>query len=146
LLVVFARLGMIATFGGIVIGHCVVTMPFVVRIVLTAVRGMPLFIEEAAATLGAPPVKVFYRVTLPLMAPGMIAAAALSFLASFDEVVISLFLVGPRISTLPIEVFHYVEYRADPQVSALSVVLIGLTGILVVIIERSLGFVRALSR
>jgi putative spermidine/putrescine transport system permease protein len=89
---------------------------------------------------------VFRRVTLPLMLPGLIAASALAFLASFDEVVISLFLVGPRVTTLPIEVFHYVEYRADPQVSALSVVLIGLTVALIVVIERSLGVMRALGR
>jgi putative spermidine/putrescine transport system permease protein len=80
------------------------------------------------------------------MLPGLIAAAALAFLASFDEVVISLFLVGPRVTTLPIEVFHYVEYRADPQVSALSVVLIALTVGLIVVIERSIGVLRALGR
>jgi len=61
-------------------------------------------------------------------------------------VTISLFLVGPRLTTLPIEIFHYVQYRADPQVSALSVALIALTAILVLVIERSLGFMRALGR
>ncbi|HEX3500399.1 MAG TPA: ABC transporter permease [Stellaceae bacterium] len=146
LLLVFARIGLLATFPGLALGHCLVALPYVIRIVLTALRGIPMALEDAAATLGARPFQVFRRVTLPLMRPGLIAAAALAFLASFDEVVISLFLVGPRVTTLPIEVFHYVEYRADPQVSALSVVLIGFTVALIVVIERSLGVMRALGR
>jgi putative spermidine/putrescine transport system permease protein len=130
----------------LVLGHCLVAVPYVIRIVLTALRGIPAAVEDAAATLGAKPRQVFRRVTLPLMLPGLIAAGALAFLASFDEVVISLFLVGPRVTTLPIEVFHYVEYRADPQVSALSVVLIAFTVGLIVVIERSIGVLRALGR
>jgi len=114
--------------------------------VLTALRGIDATFEEAAATLGAAPRRVFTRITLPLMLPGLVAAAALSFLASFDEVVISLFLVGPRLTTLPIEVYHAIEYRADPQISALSVVLIALTTLLVVIAERSLGLLRAVTK
>jgi putative spermidine/putrescine transport system permease protein len=146
LLLVFARIGLLATFPGLVLGHCLVALPYVIRIVLTALRGIPPALEDAAATLGAKPFQVFCRVTLPLMLPGLVAASALAFLASFDEVVISLFLVGPRVTTLPIEVFHYVEYRADPQVSALSVVLIGFTVLLIVVVERSLGVMRALGR
>jgi putative spermidine/putrescine transport system permease protein len=146
LLLVFARIGLLATFPGLALGHCLVALPYVIRIVLTALRGIPATLEDAAATLGARPFQVFRRITLPLMRPGLIAAAALAFLTSFDEVIISLFLVGPRVTTLPIEVFHYVEYRADPQVSALSVVLIGFTVALIVVIERSIGVMRALGR
>jgi putative spermidine/putrescine transport system permease protein len=115
LLLVFARLGLLATFPGLILGHLLMAQPFVIRIVLTAVRGIPPTLEEAAATLGAPPWRVFCRVTLPLMLPGMVAAAALAFLASFDEVVVSLFLVGPRMTTLPIEIYQAVQYRADPK-------------------------------
>jgi putative spermidine/putrescine transport system permease protein len=146
LLLVFARLGWLATWPGLTIAHCLVTLPYAIRVVLTALRGIDATLEEAASTLGAPPWRVFRRVTLPLMLPGMVAAAALSFLASFDEVVISLFLVGPRLTTLPIEVFHTIQYRADPQISALSVVLIALTAGLVIVVERSLGLVRAFAR
>ena len=128
------------------VGHALVTLPYVVRVVLTALRGIDTTLEEAAATLGAAPLRVFRRVTLPLMLPGLVAAAALSFLASFDEVVISLFLVGPRLTTLPIEIFHAIQYRADPQIAALSVALIGLSAALVVVVERSLGLLRAFVR
>lgn len=146
LLLVFAQLGLLATFPGLLLGHCLVTLPYVVRVVLTALGGIPEVLGEAASVLGATPVRVFFRITLPMMLPGMVAAAALAFLASFDEVVISLFLVGPRITTLPIEVFHAIQYRAGPEVSALSVVLIALTATLVIVVERSLGFLRAIGR
>jgi putative spermidine/putrescine transport system permease protein len=129
-----------------VIGHCLVTLPYVVRVVLTALRGIDTTLEEAASVLGATPWRVFHRVTLPMMLPGMTAAAALSFLASFDEVVITLFLVGPRLTTLPIEVWHAIQYRADPQISALSVVLIAFTALLIIVVERSLGVLRAVGR
>jgi putative spermidine/putrescine transport system permease protein len=146
LLLVLARLGLLASLPGLVIGHSLVTLPYAIRVIVTALGGIPPELEAAAATLGASPARIFRRVTLPLMVPGMIAAAALSFLASFDEVVISLFVVGPRLTTLPIEIFHYIEYRADPQVAALSVALIALTAILVLVVERSLGILRALGR
>lgn len=146
LLLVFSQIGLLATFVGLMLGHCLVALPFVVRIVLTAIRGIPRSVEEAAATLGATPLQIFYRIILPLMIPGLIAAGALAFLASFDEVVISLFLVGPRITTLPIAIFRYLDYRADPQISALSVVLIAFTVAVVVVIERTVGFAKAIGK
>lgn len=146
LLLVFSRIGLLATFVGLAMGHSLVALPFVVRIVLTAIKGIPPSLEEAAATLGAPPLRIFQRIVLPLMVPGLIAAAALAFLASFDEVVITLFLVGPEMTTLPIEIFHYVQYRADPQLSALSVVLIGFTVLLILVIERTIGVMKALGK
>lgn len=146
LLLVFAQLGLLATFTGLTIGHAVVAIPYVIRLMLTALNGLPPSLEEAAATLGATPLRVFWRVTLPLMRPALLAAAALAFLASFDEVTITLFLVGPRLTTLPVEVFRYVQNHADPQVSALSVVLIVLTVGVIVLVERGLGLMRAVSR
>jgi putative spermidine/putrescine transport system permease protein len=82
---------------------------------------------------------VFRRVTLPMMAPGIVAATALCFLVSFDEVVITLFLTGPRLTTLPVELFHHVESRADPLVASVSVLLILLTLAVVMIVDRTVG-------
>ena len=78
--------------------------------------------------------------------PGVVAASALAFILSFDEVVISLFVVGPRLSTLPVELFRYVEGRTDPMVAALSTVLILATVSAVLVVERSVGVMRALGR
>jgi putative spermidine/putrescine transport system permease protein len=146
LLLVFAQLGLLASFTGLVIGHALVAIPYVIRLMLTAISGVPPTLEEAAATLGATPLRIFWRVTLPSMRPALLAAAALAFLASFDEVTITLFLVGPRLTTLPVAVFRYLQDHADPQVSALSVVLIVLTVGVIALIERSLGLMRAVSR
>ena len=144
LLIALTPLRLTATVPGLALGHMTVTLPFVIRMMTTAFAGLPDDIEAAAATLGAAPWRVTRRVTLPLAAPGLIACAALSFLLSFDETVISLFLSGPRASTLPVEMVHYVEGRTDPLIAALSVLLIGATLIIVFIVERFTGLRRAM--
>lgn len=96
--------------------------------------------------LGATPFTVFRRITLPLMMPGLVASAALSFLLSFDEVVISLFITGPRLTTLPVEIFNYVESRTDPMTAAISVVLIIATLLIIFLIERTLGLSRTIGK
>ena len=146
ILLVFFRLALTATYAGLVLSHLVVTLPYVVRIIVTSIGGLPEDLEDAAATLGAPPWLVFRRVTLPLILPGMLASAALAFLVSFDEVVISLFVVGPRLTTLPIAIFRYVQFKTDPQIAALGVVLILGTMLIVVLVERTVGFMRAFGR
>ena len=111
----------------------------------TAFATLPPSVEEAAAMLGAPPLTVFRRVTA-LLAPGFVASAALSFLISFDEVVISFFITGPRLKTLPVEIFDYVESRTDPMTAAVSVMLIVATLCIVFLIERTLGLSRTLGK
>lgn len=146
MLLVFVQARMLGTYHGLVIAHLIVTTPFVIRIMATAFSTLPPSVEEAATTLGASPLTVFRRITLPLMLPGFAASAALSFLLSFDEVVISLFITGPRIRTLPVEIFDYVESRTDPMTAAVSVALIITTLAIVFLIERSLGLARAMGR
>jgi putative spermidine/putrescine transport system permease protein len=146
ILLAFAPLKLVATYPGLTLAHMAITLPFVVRIIATALSTLPPDVEDAAATLGAPPRQVFRRVTLPLMIPGVLGASALAFILSFDEVVISLFIVGPRLSTLPVEIFRYVEGRTDPMVAALcSVLIFGSIGI-VLVLERTVGFLRAVSK
>jgi len=146
LLLFFTPLRLTATLPGLVLGHMTVTVPFVIRMMTTAFSTLPDDIEAAAATLGAKPWRVVRRVTLPLVTPGLIACACLSFLLSFDETVISLFLSGPRAATLPVEMVRYVEGRTDPLIAALSVVLIVATLIVVVIVERLVGIARAVGK
>ena len=139
ILIVFASAGFLGSFWGLVIGHLVITLPYALRVLATTLSNIPLACEEAASTLGGRPFTVFRRVTLPMMAPGIVAATALCFLVSFDEVVITLFLTGPRLTTLPVELFHHVESRADPLVASVSVLLIVLTLAVVLIVDRSVG-------
>jgi putative spermidine/putrescine transport system permease protein len=139
ILIVFASAGFLGTFTGLVIGHLVITLPYALRVLATTLGNINLACEEAASTLGGRPLTVFRRVTLPMMAPGIVAATALCFLVSFDEVVITLFLTGPRLTTLPVELFHHVESRADPLVASVSVLLILLTLAVVMIVDRTVG-------
>jgi len=146
LLLFFSPLKLTATLPGLVLGHMTVTVPFVIRMMTTALANLPDDIEAAAATLGATPWRVVRRVTLPLATPGLIACACLSFLLSFDETVISLFIAGPRASTLPVEMVRYVEGRTDPLIAALSVVLIIATLAVVLVVERLVGVARAVGK
>lgn len=139
ILIVFASAGLLATRKGLVIAHLVVTLPYALRVLAVSLGTQSLDCEEAARTLGARPLTVFFRITLPMMLPGIIAATALCFLVSFDEVVITLFLTGPRLSTLPVELYNYVYNRADPLVAAASVLLILLTLLVILIVDRTLG-------
>jgi putative spermidine/putrescine transport system permease protein len=142
LLVVLAPLGLLATFPGVLAAHLVITLPYAIRVLSTAIEGLPMGPEEAAATLGAPPVSVFLHVTLPLMRAGLVATAALCFLVSFDEVVLSLFMTGPRLTTLPVALFHHIENAADPLVAAVSMLLIVLTFAVVFVVDRTAGLTR----
>jgi len=139
ILIIFASQGLLATYTGLTIAHLVIVLPYALRVLTTSLLGLPIVVEEAAATLGATPLRTFRHVTLPLMLPGIVAAAALSFLVSFDEVVLSLFLTGPRMSTLPVEMYHHVERQADPMVAAISCLLIIFTLAVVLVVDRSVG-------
>lgn len=146
LLLVLQPLGLTASWPGLVLGHCLVAIPFAVRIMTTAFQGVPKELEAAAWTLGATPVQAALHITLPVAAPGAIAAGVLTFLVSFDETVISLFLVGPRLTTLPVEMFRYAEHRADPLIAALAMSLILFAALMVLVVERLMGFSNAMGR
>lgn len=146
ILLVFSQIRLAATYSGLVLAHLAITLPFTIRILTTTLTTLPRDVEAAAATLGARPWQTFRYVTLPLLAPGLVASSALAFILSFDEVVISLFVVGPRLSTLPVEIYRYVHERTDPFVSAVSVVMITVTVLVVILVERSVGLMRSLGR
>ncbi|WP_454851213.1 ABC transporter permease [Rhizobium binxianense] len=142
ILIVFAGHNLLGTFTGLVVAHLVIVLPYALRVLTTSLAGLPIIIEEAASTLGGSPLTVFFRITLPMMAPGIVATCALSFLVSFDEAVISLFLTGPRITTLPVALYQHVETQADPLVAAISVLLILLTLAVVMIVDRTAGLTK----
>ncbi|MCC6718702.1 MAG: ABC transporter permease [Acetobacteraceae bacterium] len=146
LLIIFVGAGLLGTWPGLVLAHMLVTLPYGVRVLSTSLSTLPASVEEAAASLGAPPSSVFRRVTLPLMVPGLVATCAIVFLVSFDEVVISLFIVGPQLVTLPVALFRYVESRTDPLVAAVSTLLVVFTLAIVLILDRAVGLRRAVGK
>ena len=117
ILIVFASAGLLAA-SRAGSRHLVITLPYALRVLSTALDALPHRLRGSGCVARAPAFTVFRRITLPMMPSGIIGTTALCFLVSFDEVVISLFMTGPRISTLPVEMFHHVESRADPLVAA----------------------------
>ena len=127
------------TMAPLVIGHVVITIPFVFLTVTSALYNMPAGVEEAARTLGAGAWTTFRRVTLPLTKSGIMTGAMLAFIMSFDNVNISLLLKPLGTSTLPIQLFDYLRYDFDPTAAAVSTVSVTLTLFVVVMIERLYG-------
>ena len=142
LLIFLNRTPLAQSFGGLFAAHLVVALPYVIRTVSATIEGLDRRVEEAAASLGAPPVTLFWTVTLPLIKPGVIAGATFAFITSFDELVVSLFLTGPRLSTLPVQIYNYIEFASDPTIAAISVLLIVFTTGVVLLVERVVGFTR----
>jgi putative spermidine/putrescine transport system permease protein len=124
LLVFYSRVGLSGTFAGLVIAHSLVTTPFVIRLVMASLGEFDPAVEEAARNLGAGWWRTFFQVTLPLIRPGVLAGAVFAFILSFDELVITLFLAGPGMATLPIRIFTFVEYSSAPTISAIATTLV----------------------
>jgi putative spermidine/putrescine transport system permease protein len=110
-----------------------------VRTTLISLQTRDTSCEDAARILGAGAWTALRRITLPIIAPGIVAGAVMAFIVSFDEAVISLFVAQSGLRTLPVEVLTYVENQADASVAALSVCLILFSVVVVVAVERLMG-------
>jgi putative spermidine/putrescine transport system permease protein len=124
---------------GLVAGHTLVTIPYVVRTTLAVLHNFDLSLEEAARNLGASPIRTFFEVTLPLVKPGVLAGAIFAFIVSFDQFPVSLFLISPGSETLPIALFNYLKFDLDGTIGAASVVSILLAFLVVVALDRTVG-------
>jgi putative spermidine/putrescine transport system permease protein len=120
-------------------GHSLLVLPYVVRVVSASLASFDFSIEEAAISLGSPPLKTFFTILLPNVRSGVIAAFILAFITSINDVSISIFLTGPGLSTLPIQLLAHMEQFFDPTVASVSVLLMGLTVAVMAIVERTLG-------
>jgi putative spermidine/putrescine transport system permease protein len=126
-------------FATLLVGHTLIVLPYVVRVISAALSSFDFSIEEAAISLGSPPLKTFFTIVLPNVRAGVIAAFILAFITSINDVSVSLFLTGPGISTLPIQILAHVEQFFDPTIASVSVLLMVLTVIVMAIVERTLG-------
>ncbi|RYM04747.1 ABC transporter permease [Sporolactobacillus sp. THM7-7] len=127
-------------YTGLLVGHSIIMLPFVIRVISSSLSNFDFSIEEAALSLGAGKLATFFKVVLPNIRSGLIAAILLAFLESFNNVDISIFITGPGVSTLPIQMLQYVENYFDPTIAAISVLLMILTAALMFFIERLMGF------
>jgi ABC-type spermidine/putrescine transport system permease subunit II len=109
--------------------HAVVALPIVLLILLSALQGVDVNLERAALSLGCSRLRVFTHVVIPLAFPGILSAALFAFLASFDELVISIFMAGVRSETLPVRIWNSLHLQVEPVIAAVSAFLVGVTGI-----------------
>ena len=109
--------------------HAVIALPVVILILLATLQGVDVNLERAALSLGASRMRLFTHVVVPLASPGIISAALFAFLASFDELIISLFLTGVRTQTLPVRIWNSLHMEIEPTIAAVSAFLIGVTAL-----------------
>ncbi len=124
------------------IAHTALVLPYAVRVVSASLENLRSDIEEAAVILGSSRTGAFFRVVLPNIRSGILAAFILGFVTSFNQVPVSLFLSGPGVRTLPIDMIWYMEINYDPSVAALASLLAFLSIAIVFLAERFLGFSR----
>lgn len=131
----FARLGLADTYTGLIVVHAALGAPFVVTTVLATLQGFNHNLVRASLSLGAGPVQTFFRVTLPVIAPGVISGALFAFATSFDEVVVTLFIAGPDQVTLPRQMFTGIRENINPTIAAVATLLILFTTGLMLVLE-----------
>jgi putative spermidine/putrescine transport system permease protein len=126
-------------YAALLFGHTIIMLPFIIRVIASSLANFDFAVEEAALSLGAGRLATFFKVVLPNIKSGIIAAVLIAFLESFNNVDISVFMTGPGVSTLPIQMLTYVENHFDPTIAAISVLLMLFTAVLMFMIERLMG-------
>lgn len=124
LLLLFVAIGLDRGFWTVVIAHATFSMCFAAVVVQSRLLDFDKSVEEAAMDLGATPVKTFFEVTLPIIAPAVISAWLLAFTLSLDDLVIASFTTGPGASTLPIKIYSQVRLGVTPEINAISTIMI----------------------
>lgn len=138
-------IGLASSFPGLLIGHVIVTIPWVVVTVSAVLYSFDRSIEDAARSLGAGPLKAFWLVTLPNILPGIVAGAIFAFIVSFGQFDISLFLGTTEIQPLPIAIFEALRHRAEPTTAAAGAVAISLVVISMIVVSRLVNVSRVMS-
>jgi spermidine/putrescine transport system permease protein len=136
LLALFAQLKVPLGYFTLIAAHITFSVPFVIVVVKARLAGFDRSIEEAAMDLGATPWQTFVKVTIPVIAPGIVASALLAFTLSIDDVIISFFVAGPASATLPLKIFSMVKFGVTPEINALSTLMLFVTLFIVIIAER----------
>ena len=142
LLILAAALGLLRSRAVLIAAHVTLVLPFVVRSVWVSVRNLDPALDRAAASLGATPWRVFRRVTLPLLRPGLFAALLFAIVVSLNEFAVSLFISNRVTEILPVAMFTYVVNYTDPTIAALSSLFIAATYLAVWLADRYLNLGR----
>ncbi|MCJ8520810.1 putrescine transport system permease protein [Pseudorhizobium tarimense] len=133
LLLLFVAVNVDRGFWTVTIAHTTFTMCYVAIVVQSRLLTFDRSLEEAALDLGCPPVKTFFKITLPLILPAVLAGWMLAFTLSLDDLVIASFTTGPGATTLPIKIYSQVRLGVTPEINAICTILIGLVTVSVVV-------------
>ena len=128
---VFSLMGLPFGMLTLVIAHTTFCVPYVYSMVKARLVGMDKSLEEAALDLGASPVRVFFDITLPQIMPAILSGVMLAFAMSFDDVVISIFVTGPKVNTLPVKIYTKLKTGVTPEINALATVMLVITALLI---------------
>lgn len=131
----YTRIGLSNTIPGLILAHTVLATPFVVIVVTATLSGFDQTLMRAGASLGGDPVRVFFKIVLPLILPGVISGALFAFVTSFDEVVVALFLSSPETRTLPKQMFSGIREEISPTITAAATFLVVVSIVLLTSME-----------
>lgn len=142
LLTYFRGLGLDATLPELIVAHLIITLPFVARTMIAGLSRFDFTLIDAALTLGCTWPRAILKVMVPALAPSFLIAGLFSFLASFDNYPVSIFLTDVRTKTLPIKMLQYIEEAPDPTIAAVSTLILLGTIVLLIIADRTVGLSR----
>ncbi|MFT4132370.1 ABC transporter permease [Labrys sp. (in: a-proteobacteria)] len=146
LLLFLSKIGVVSGFPRLLAGHIIITLPYALRATLASLVGRDKRLTEAALILGATEKQAFWSVTLPLIRTGIVTGAVFTFAISMDDVAVSLFLTDPTTYTLPVALVSNMRASFDLTIAAAAVLLVGITAILIIILERLVGFDRLIGQ
>ncbi|MBP5856819.1 ABC transporter permease [Marivibrio halodurans] len=131
----YSKINLVQTYIGVILAHAALGTPFVVITVTSTLMGFDHSLTRAAANLGAPPIRTFFKVILPLVTPGVISGALFAFITSFDEIVVVLFISGPEQRTAPIQMWSGIREQISPTILAVATLLVCLSIVLLTTLE-----------
>ena len=140
LLLFLSRIGVENGFARLLCGHIVITLPYTIRATVASLAGLDRSLTEAALSLGANERQSFWEITFPLARTGIITGSVFAFAISMDDVAVSLFLTDPSTYTLPVALVSNMRAKFDLTIAASAVMFIGLTVVLMLILDRIVGF------
>lgn len=140
MLIFFFYTGIGRGLHAMLLAHVALSLPYVIIVVAARLQSFGTELEEAASTLGATPLQTFFRVTLPIIAPGVAAAALFAFAISFDQFVTSYFLSPPGVTTLPVEIYASIRKGFTPEINAISTIIITVSMVLLLVVSRFYRF------
>lgn len=140
----FTYIGLVNGWARLIVAHVIITMPYVVRVMISALQEFDSSIEEAASNLGASDIRVFLTITLPVVRSGVVVAFILAFMASFEELSVTAFVTQPGMATLPVVLFGYIQNDFNPVIAVVSTVMTALAALVMLTVDRVIGIDRVL--